>query len=333
MRHARRGQFGLHGAARDGGAQLGDLVAQEGGLLEAQLGGGGFHLGLELDHQLDRCGRRGGVPIGQERPLVPPDGGVAPHLGPAASGRGRTASPAGTAGTTTVAPQPLEDVGHRLADGRRVDAVFQVVRRLDLAPALGGRHRLPHGIGDRVGVEHHRPVDVAGGAAHRLDERRGRAQESFLVGIEDGHQRHLRQVQPLPEQVDAHQDVDGPEPQLTQDLDAGDRVDVRVQVLHPHPGIGQVIGQVLGHLLGQGGHENAPGSRHRLLDARQQVVDLSLGRVDGDIGIHQAGRPNDLLDHLRRVLLLEGPRGRRDEHCLGDPLDELVEAQRAVVPR
>ena len=32
-------------------------------------------------------------------------------------------------------------------------------------------------------------------------------QEPLLVGIEDGHQRHLRQVKPFTQQVDTHQHI------------------------------------------------------------------------------------------------------------------------------
>ena len=38
---------------------------------------------------------------------------------------------------------------------------------------------------------------MARGAARGLDEARLAAQEAFLVGVENGHQCHLRQVEPL----------------------------------------------------------------------------------------------------------------------------------------
>ena len=48
----------------------------------------------------------------------------------------------------------------------------------------------------------------ARGASDRLDQRRLPAQEALLVGIEDGHQRDLGQVEPLAQQVHAHQHVE-----------------------------------------------------------------------------------------------------------------------------
>jgi hypothetical protein len=79
-------------------------------------------------------------------------------------------------------------------------------------------------------------VDVAGRTTDRLDERGLRAQEPLLVGVQDGHQRHLGQVQPLAQQVDADQGVELAEAQLAQDLDPLDRVDLGVQVAHLHAG-------------------------------------------------------------------------------------------------
>ena len=78
-----------------------------------------------------------------------------------------------------------------------------------------------------VGVHDHLAVDVAGGPADGLDERGLAAEEALLVGVEDGHQRHLGQVEALPQQVDADEHVELAEAQVAQDLDALDGVDVR----------------------------------------------------------------------------------------------------------
>ena len=74
-----------------------------------------------------------------------------------------------------------------------------------------------------------------------------------------------------------------------------------------------------------------PPAADRLGDAGQQVVDLPLGGHDRHLGVDQAGRADHLLDHLLGVLELEGAGRGRHEDALGHPLDELVEAQRAVV--
>ena len=127
------------------------------------------------------------------------------------------------------------------------------------------------------------------------------------------------------------QHVDRAEPQLAQDLDPGDGVDVRVQVLDADAGVGQVVRQVLGHLLRQRGDEHPPAVADRVVDPQPQVVDLALGRLEHHLGVDQAGRPDDLLDHLGGLFDLVGAGSRRDEDALGDALAELLEAQRPVV--
>jgi hypothetical protein len=104
--------------------------------------------------------------------------------------------------------------------------VFAVELQLDLAPALGLRDGRLHRVGDLVGVHQDRPVHVAGGPPDRLDERGVRPEEPLLVGIEDGHQRHLGEVQSLPEQVDPHQDVELSQAKIAEDLDPMQRVDL-----------------------------------------------------------------------------------------------------------
>ena len=81
-----------------------------------------------------------------------------------------------------------------------------------------------------VGVQDRVPVHVARGAADGLNQRSRRTQEAFLVGVENRDQRHLGQIEPFAQQVDADQHVELAAPQIAQDLDALERVDVRVQV-------------------------------------------------------------------------------------------------------
>ena len=78
-----------------------------------------------------------------------------------------------------------------------------------------------------------------------------RAQEAFLVGVEDGDQRALGDVEALAQQVDADQHVEGAEPQVADDLDALQGVDVGVHVAHADALLVHVLGEVLGHALGQ----------------------------------------------------------------------------------
>ena len=86
-----------------------------------------------------------------------------------------------------------------------------------VAAAVGLVDRPLHRLGHLVGVQDHLGVHVAGRPADRLDQRRLAPQEAFLVGVEDADQRHLRQVEPLAQQVHADQHVERPFAQLAED--------------------------------------------------------------------------------------------------------------------
>ena len=68
------------------------------------------------------------------------------------------------------------------------------------------------------------------GAPHRLDQRSIAPQEAFLIRVEDGHERHFRQIEPFAQQVNPHQNVELAEPKPAHDLHAFDGVDVGVHV-------------------------------------------------------------------------------------------------------
>ena len=102
-------------------------------------------------------------------------------------------------------------------------------------------------------------------------------EEAFLVGVEDGHQRALGDVEALAQQVDADQHVEGAEPQVADDLDALQGLDVGVHVAHADALLVHVLGEVLGHALGERGDERAVALARHLAHLVDQVVDLGLG--------------------------------------------------------
>ena len=126
-----------------------------------------------------------------------------------------------------------------------------VVGGLPDPPPLGLAERGPHRVGDPVRVHDHLAADVPGRAAGRLDERGRRAEVALLVGVEDRDQRHLGEVEPLAQEVDADEGVELAEPQVPDDLDALERVDVGVEVADAEPHLEVVLGEVLGHPLGE----------------------------------------------------------------------------------
>ena len=207
-----------------------------------------------------------------------------------------------------------------------------VVGVLNCPAALRFRDRPGHRIGEVVGVEQGHALDVAGSSADGLDQGALGPQEALLVGIEDRHQGHLRQVEALPQQVHPHQHVIFAIAQVLDDLDPLERMDLRVQVAHPHPVFGQIVGEIFRHPLGEGGHQHpllllGPGA-----DLAQQVVHLTLGGAHLHDRIEHAGGPDHLLHHLAVALLhLPVARGGAHEDRLLGLLPELRALQRQVI--
>ncbi len=209
--------------------------------------------------------------------------------------------------------------------------VFLVVLLLDGAAPVRFLDGLPHGRGDLVPVHNHPAVDVSGGPSDHLNEGRGRPQKSTPVGVEDGDQRDLRQVQPLPQQVDPHQDIELPFSKVPEDLDPVQGIHLRVEVLDLEPHRDQVIGQVFGQPLGQGRYQHSPVLFGLLLDLVDQVVDLIVGGLDGNRRIHQTRWTDDLFDHLFANLPFVVRRGGRNVDGLTGLLPELIKLKRPVV--
>src|SRR5262245_43815048 len=292
-----------------GSAQALDLVAQPRRLLEVQVGGGFAHTRLEIgDHGLEIVPDRGD--------LVAPGAGTVTDIDQ----------------HVVALVHALQNVGDRLLDAFRRDAVLGIVGGLLLAPPLGLGDRPLHRAGDGVGIEDDAAVDVARGAADGLDQRRLAAQKAFLVGVEDRHQGAFGNVQALAQQVDADQHVEGAEPQVADDLDALQRVDVGMHVAHADALLVQVLGEILGHALSQHGDQSAIAALRHLADLAYQVVDLGARRPDVDRRVDEAGGPDHLLGKdAPRLLQLPAARRRRDGQRLRPHGVPFLEAQRPVV--
>ena len=89
---------------------------------------------------------------------------------------------------------------------------------------------MTHRVGHAIRIHDRASVDVARRAADRLDEGSAGPQKPFLVGVENRHERHLRKIEALAQQVDADEHVELAPAQVAQDLDPFERIDVGVQV-------------------------------------------------------------------------------------------------------
>src|SRR6202012_5799216 len=125
-----------------------------------------------------------------------------------------------------------------------------------------------------VGLQNDPAVDVARGPDDGLDQRGLRTQKAFLVGVQDGNQRAFRNIETFAQEVDPDQYVEHAKPQVADDFDSFQGVDVGVQVAHLDAVLGQIIRQVLGHALGQGGDQDTAAAGGNGPAFGQQIVDL-----------------------------------------------------------
>ena len=118
-----------------------------------------------------------------------------PAARPRRAGRGEAVQFAAFVG----AGQDLLDVA---LDRLRRDAVGGVVGLLLFAAAIGLGDGALHRAGHAVGVEDDAAVDVAGGAADGLDQAGFGAQKALLVGVEDGDQAALGDVEAIARSIE-----------------------------------------------------------------------------------------------------------------------------------
>ena len=211
--------------------------------------------------------------------------------------------------------------------------MLTVVRLLNLAAAVRLINRHAHRIRNLIGVHVHLTGHVTRRTTNRLNQRSGRTQEAFLIGIQNRNQGHLGQVQALTQQVNTNQHVEGAQAQFAQKLHTAQGINVRVQVLHLHAVLQQVLGQILRHALSEGRDQHTLITLNAHANLLEQIINLPLGRLDHNLRVNQAGRANNLL-HITislRQLILTG--GRRKVNRLTDTLQELLPLQRAVIHR
>ena len=141
-----------------------------------------------------------------------------------------------------------------------------------------------------------RPLMFRAARTGSLDEGPRRAQETLLVRVEDRDQRHLGQIEPLAEQVDADQDIERAAAQIAQNLHPLERVDVGVKIADANAELLVELREVLRHPLRQRRDQDPLAARRPLPNLVQEIVDLPLHRTHVDGGVDETGRPDDLLD-------------------------------------
>ena len=135
------------------------------------------------------------------------------------------------------------------------------------------------------------------------------------------------------QEVDPDQHIELSQPERTQNLDALERVDLRMEVPDANVEFQEIVGEILGHLLRERGDEGALPALDAQPELGEEVVDLAFRLADLDLRVDEARRPDDLLHDLWRMLELVGTWRRGHVDGLVETLLELLEGERPVVQR
>ena len=209
--------------------------------------------------------------------------------------------------------------------------VFLVVLLLNGAAAVGLADGALHAPRHAVRIHDDASLRIARGAPDRLHERRLAAEKPLFVGVENGDEAHLGQVQPLAQQVDAAQNVELARAQSVDDVDALQRIHIGVHIAHLDAALFQIVGQTLRHALGERGDEHAPARVHDGMHLGEKIVDLPLRGFYGDGRVQKPRGADELFHDLPRLLQFIGRGGRRNADHLRYARVELLERERAVV--
>ena len=94
------------------------------------------------------------------------------------------------------------------------------------------------------------------GATNCLNQGAIASQETLFISVEDRDQRHLWHIEALAQQVNPNQHIEVSQAEVANNLDALNRIDIGVQVTHPHLVIVQKLGEIFRHTFGQCGHQH-----------------------------------------------------------------------------
>ena len=184
------------------------------------------------------------------------------------------------------------NIFHNLARG---DTVFLVILHLLLAPVFGFVYESLHGVGHLIGEENHLTVDVTCGTSGGLHEATAVAEETFLVGIENGHKAYLGKVETFAQQVHSNQHIVNSGTEVFENLDALEGIDITMDICTGDAPVGKVGGKFFGHSLGEGCHQDTFVELNPLVDFLHKDIYLSFGRINLYFRVEEAGRTYNLL--------------------------------------
>src|SRR4030042_5627540 len=187
---------------------------------------------------------------------------------------------------------------HGFPDGLWNDVMLGIVQDLQIPAPFWLVDRPFHRICHDVGIQHYLCIDIPCSTPDDLDQAPGVTEEPFLIRIEDTDEPDFRDVEAFPQEIDTDKHIELPEPELPYDLASFEGLDLRMKVSCPYALVCEKLGEFFSKFLGERGDEYAIAPSDGCLHLPDDIVCLALNRPDFYHGVDQAGRADDLFNHL-----------------------------------
>ena len=172
--------------------------------------------------------------------------------------------------------------------------MFLVIFILYLPAPVRFLNRSPHGIRHIIRIHNDMAFRVPGRTPYGLYQGSFRAQEAFLIRIQNSHQRNFRNIQPFPQQVYPYQNIEDVQTHIPDDFGAFQCINIRMQILYPYSHILHVGCQILRHPFRQSCHQYLMMPLCLLIYFRNQIINLTFHRPYVHLRVKQAGWPYNL---------------------------------------
>lgn len=128
-----------------------------------------------------------------------------------------------------------------------------------------------------------------------MDKRGLGKKEELIVGIENGEEKELGNVEKLEKKVDEEKKVEREKKKVENDLDEIKSVDIRVNIEKEKELLVKILGKVLRNEFGKKGEESEIEIIRSIEDLEKKIVKMSIGRKDLERRVDEEGREDEML--------------------------------------
>ena len=179
----------------------------------------------------------------------------------------------------------------------------RIVGQLLFSSSVGFINCLLHAFCNGVSIKYYKPFHISCSTACRLGEAFFVAQKAFLIGIQNSHQRYLRQVEPFPQKIYTNQHINIAKAQLAQDFHPLKRIHFAVYVFAFYADALQIFVHFFSHAFGKCGYQHPVALLYPFINFIQQIINLVEAGPYFNGRFQQTCWPHNLLHHYPPGLL------------------------------